>query len=103
MVKNYISGAHGAIIVADLTRHSSLTNTIDFANNFIEINPEGKMLFVGNKIDLNNEIQISEDEFQSNFSSFNSEIFFTSAKSGENVESLFLSLGSKLVGTDKSA
>lgn len=102
VVKNYIFGAHGAIIVADLTRPSSLSNSSDFAENFKNINPDGELLFVGNKTDLKNDIKISEDEFRDNFTSTSNNIFFTSAKSGENVDEMFRSLGLKLIGAEKS-
>ncbi len=102
IVKNYIGGAHGAIIVSDLTRPSSLSDTNEFAEKFKNINPDGELILVGNKTDLENDIKISEEEFRSNFVSSSSDIFFTSAKSGENVEFLFQSLGLKLIGAEKS-
>ena len=102
IVKSYISGAHGAIIVSDLTRPSSLSSTNEFAENFKSINPHGELIFVGNKTDLENDIKISEEEFRSNFYSSSDNIFFTSAKSGKNVEEMFQSLGLKLIGAEKS-
>ncbi len=102
VVKSYISGAHGAIIVADITRPNSLTPTIDFANNFIDANPDGKVVFVGNKTDLESDIKISEDDFRSKSLLLNSDVFFTSAKSGANVELLFQSFSLKLIGAENS-
>lgn len=88
---NYLQGAKGAIIVADLTRSETLEHLANHIQGFSAINPEGTIVIALNKSDL-----IDPDKLERSlyFPSFKTQsrildIYLTSAKTGENVESLF--------------
>lgn len=97
VIKSYINGAHGAIIVIDITRPNLLNQSLTYANQYKELNPKGEIIFVGNKIDLESSTKFNRENFIKTFVGFDSEVFFSSAKSGENVEEFFSHLGLKLV------
>ncbi|MFZ1291659.1 MAG: Rab family GTPase [Melioribacteraceae bacterium] len=96
VTKSYINGAHGAIIVTDITRPNTIIQSIDYANIFLELNPKAKIIFVGNKFDLSDTIQFDKEKYISNFKSYKTNFSFSSAKTGENVEEIFNILGEKL-------
>lgn len=94
--KIYFNGAHGAIIVTDITRPITIEKTIEFTNTFLQINPNAVIKFVGNKIDLA-ENDFDKEKYLTNFNSFDNSFSFTSAKTGENVENVFKQLAEKLL------
>ncbi|MBN1466896.1 GTP-binding protein [candidate division KSB1 bacterium] len=95
-VRNYLHGAHAAVIVLDLTRPQSYFEYKGMLDIFFDINPEAKIVFVGNKTDL-----ATDDETRKLVaemaSGYNTPLFFTSAKTGENVEKMFLELATALI------
>ncbi|TLZ80478.1 MAG: hypothetical protein E6K11_05160 [Methanobacteriota archaeon] len=54
------------------------------------------MEFLGNKIDLRDQLQISEDEMVQAARAYDSPFHFTSAKAGVNVETAFQSLAERV-------
>ncbi|MBA3045103.1 MAG: GTP-binding protein [Euryarchaeota archaeon] len=87
-------GAEGAMIVCDLTRKETLQSTVDYwIPELRKVVGEIPMIFVGNKCDLIDARQISEAELESTAKSFATQSYVSSAKTGENVEALFLKLG----------
>lgn len=97
-VKSYLRGAHGAIIVTDISRPNTAEKITDYINEFLNVNPKAKMVCVGNKFDLAEELNFNKDDYISKFNAAKCPIFFSSAKSGENVEEVFNSLGIQLIG-----
>jgi small GTP-binding protein len=94
---SYMHGAAGALIVCDMTRRSSLTIAVEYARQVRILNPKIHLEFVFNKVDLVNEQAVSDDDVFSFSSSYGDGTFFrTSAKTGEQVEELFLSLADKI-------
>lgn len=96
VTKSYINGAHGAIIVTDLTRQNTIQQSLDYAKIFLELNPKAKIIFVGNKSDLVENLQIDKEKYISNFNFYKTHFLFASAKTGENVEQIFSIIGEKL-------
>ena len=90
---SYLSGAAGFIYVVDATRKSTFVNIntdLDFLNKLYVDVPVVK---VANKLDL-----ISPEQASSMFREKGIEInFFTSAKTGENVNNIFYDLGNKMI------
>ncbi len=84
---NYLQGAGGAIIVADLTRPETIENIPTHCEQFNRINPDRPIVIALNKCDLllDKPPQISN-------------AYTTSAKSGEGVDMLFQNLCIKLAG-----
>ncbi|MBD3386537.1 GTP-binding protein [candidate division KSB1 bacterium] len=93
MIKNYFRGAHGAFVVFDLTRPDTLQTYSSFLDPFLQTNPNSKIIFIGNKIDL---IESPDEELQQLekiAACFKAPFFTTSAKTGENVEKMFIKMG----------
>ena len=97
VVKNYLRGAHGAIIVTDITRPNTSRILNDYTSEFLDINPKAKIIGVGNKIDLANDLGFDKKENLESYKVHVNNFFFTSAKTGENINEVFNSLGEELV------
>ncbi len=96
----YLRGAAGAIIVADITRSSSIDSIRTHVDMILSINPSAGIVLALNKLDLVKKSDerlayMKSDEFRNGFSG-SPVIHFTSARSGENVEELFLSIAEKI-------
>lgn len=90
---SYFLGAHGIIYVFDLTRPITYKN-IDIDLAYLRgLLPTGVIKIVGNKKDLVSDSQI--DAIRNDLT-VNCDLF-TSAKTGENVETLFQELGMALL------
>ncbi len=97
---NYYRGAAGAIIVCDLTRKPTLDKMEEYAKTFLEINRAAPLVFVGNKVDLENERVVSDADLAAIAQPHDAPLYTSSAKTGENVEELFMRLGKLLVKRD---
>ena len=87
----YFLGASCIIFVYDLTRpvtHEKIKADIKFINKIL---PGCLIKIVGNKSDL-----LTEEELTKNKTALPTDIY-TSAKTGENVESLFMDIGRELI------
>jgi small GTP-binding protein len=90
-------GADGVIFVCDFTREETLRSLEEYwlpsiGDNISKLG----LVFVANKSDLTDGAQFSLDELQKLASKYSSLAYSSSAKTGENVEKLFLSLGEML-------
>lgn len=96
IVSQYLLGAEGAIIVADLTRQETIDNLQEYIQLFSSVNPKASAIIVAfNKCDLFTKDEcekFSKPSFYSNFPKVKA-IYLTSAKIGKNVEQLFYELG----------
>ncbi|MDO9536713.1 MAG: Rab family GTPase, partial [Thermoplasmata archaeon] len=96
-------GAEGAMIVCDLTRKETLTSIVEYwIPELRKVTGDIPLIFVGNKCDLIDSRQISEEELKEIAAKFNSNSYVASAKTGENVESLFISLGEAVLTTGET-
>ena len=98
VVTSYLRGAHGAIIVTDITRPRTIENTNEFVDRFLGINPKAKIIFVGNKLDLVDEQNFDKESYISSVCSNKYELLFTSAKTCENINEVFTNLGEQIIG-----
>lgn len=92
---HYVKGSAGYLLVVDGTRRETLEGAVDLVNKIeTEI---GKLPFVValNKTDL--ECEMSLEDIEAGFGEFNAEWFETSAKTGKNLEALFLELTKKMI------
>ncbi len=97
----YLRGASGGIIVADITRERSLESIPGHIDTILASNPLAGIVVALNKLDLVKEddkrlIYLKSDEFMNRLKGIPS-VLFTSALTGENVEMLFLSLADKIL------
>jgi Ras-related protein Rab-6A len=91
LIPMYIRESHIVLFVYDITRKESFENIPKWFSDVLDIKSnETVFVLVGNKIDLESERQISYEEGE-DFAQKNNMYFFeTSAKTGKNIENLFL-------------
>lgn len=88
----YFHGARGILAACDLTRYETLTDLGDWVETvFNTVRPVPIVLAV-NKADLDARAAFDEPQVQSVASAFRAPYFFTSARTGENVEPAFRAL-----------
>jgi len=92
MIKNYYAGSAGVLAIGDLTRMETVESLIEIVQKFLSVSPLAKLLFIGNKVDIVQDVKIERKKVQKVADHFQSEFLFTSAKTGELVEEAFLKL-----------
>jgi Ras-related protein Rab-6A len=90
LIPGYLRDAHCALIIFDVANRSSLNN----AENWLQLYNENKTgegftLLVGNKIDLKEQREVSEEEGKSKAKELGVIYYEVSAKTGDNLEELF--------------
>jgi small GTP-binding protein len=94
---SYMQGTAGAMIVCDITRRETLTISAEYARQARIMNPKIRLVFVCNKVDLENERVIPDADLLSVSSTFSDGMFFlSSAKTGEQVGEAFIHLADKI-------
>ena len=91
--KSYFLGANGIIFVFDLTRPSTYAKIDEELAYFLELLPKASVQIVGNKSDLLDEMEI--EDIKKELAEKIDHI--SSAKTGENVEIMFKTLGELMV------
>ncbi len=97
VVRNYFRGAQGALVVHDVSRPESLDALAEYCDQFLAVAPQAKLVAVGNKCDLVHARNLAVSNLKKLGKQKLLPHFFTSAKSGENVEAAFLALTRMLV------
>lgn len=94
----YFQGARGVLGVCDLTRPSTLDGLDDWVTSVFKVVGEIPVVYAVNKVDLKDEVMIlfGPKEIAARAKAFDAPWRYTSAKSGENVESAFKDLGEKI-------
>ena len=87
---SYYRGAHGAIVVFDLTNKESFNDVHKWVNDFSNITNQNSnmrsVVIVGNKNDLIDKREVSQDDIDKYISINNFNYVETSAKEGSNIE-----------------
>jgi small GTP-binding protein len=90
---SYLIGTAGFIYVIDPTRPQTFAHFDEECLFLKEGFPQSKLVTVANKIDL-----VDSEEWQQQINMQQHKIdFFTSAKTGQNVEEVFLELGKRML------
>ena len=90
LLKSYVIGARGALLMFDLTRAMTLEKIPQWVNICRKENPKLPILFLGSKADLSDDMNISKDYIMSYKDEFNLYDYLeVSSKTGNNVESAF--------------
>ncbi len=89
---NYYMGASGALVVADLLREETIKDMPKIIDRFKKVSPNSPIVLAGNKKDLLEEGSKAEKAFSKIAEKENFPIFFTSAKTNENVKESFVTL-----------
>jgi small GTP-binding protein len=98
ITKAYYRGAHGILLVYDVTSAESFNQTRQWMRSIQENMTEAvSIVFVGNKCDM--ERKVSLEDAQALANEFNVEYCETSAKEGTNVESTFMRLAKLVMET----
>jgi small GTP-binding protein len=91
ITKAYYRGAHGILLVYDVTSTESFNQTRQWMQSIQENMTEPvSVIFVGNKCDM--ERRVDKEDAQELANEFEVEYFETSAKTGEGVEQTFVRL-----------
>jgi small GTP-binding protein len=96
--ETYYINTAGAILVCDLTRRETLDKTKEWAQMLHTSNsPDDTMLVLAiNKSDC--EPTFNEEEIKKVADELKAPYFYTSAKTGQNVQNSFMSIASRLLG-----
>jgi len=94
---SYLRGAAGAVLVCDLTRAGTLDSLRTRADDLLSINPGAQFVVAANKRDLADQQQIFPPQVEAVAADLNAPYYLTSAKTGDEVETLFRHLGRLLV------
>ena len=89
IIKNYYRNNNGIFLVFDLTNKQSFENLDLWLNEINSIVENKKIIILGNKIDLNNIIQVSDEDILNFKEKSGFQIIKTSAKDGKNIEHAF--------------
>src|SRR3989440_12919632 len=92
----YFYGARGILAVCDVTRRKTLEDLDDWIEGVYSVTGKIPIEFLGNKIDLKDQIQISEDDMVQAARAYDSPFHFTSAKAGVTVENAFQYLAERV-------
>jgi Ras-related protein Rab-1A len=102
----YYRGAHGIIVVYDVTDQKSFDNITKWLKEIDTFaGPSVQKLLVGNKSDLENERMVLTDQGKTLAESLKIPFVETSAKNADNVEQTFILMASDIKahsGKDKS-
>jgi small GTP-binding protein len=85
----YFEGCQGVIAVCDMTRKETLFDL----SHWIQLTKKQvgnvPMVFLGNKVDLRDRVQVTDEELARIGGIHSAPVFVTSAKTGQNVEDAF--------------
>lgn len=92
----YFYGAKGIIAVCDVTRRNTLEELDDWIEGVYNVSGKIPIQFLANKADLEEQVTMSERDLAQAAKAYDSRYYFTSAKTGKNVERAFLELAKKI-------
>ncbi|KAF1742414.1 hypothetical protein MXB_5648 [Myxobolus squamalis] len=93
IASTYYRGAHGVIIVFDLTSHQSFVNISKWFEEIKERSERDAVpILVGNKLDMPGRA-VTTEEAEKKAASFQMDYFEVSAKDGSNIENAFHRVG----------
>lgn len=87
--KANFTGAKGALLVCDITRRYTLQRMEDWAKATTNVTGNIPMVALINKADLMDKADFSDSDVRDIIGKYNIPYFYTSAKTGENVEKAF--------------
>jgi len=94
----YYRGAHGIIMVYDVTNYESFEHVEEWLNEVNRHASESTLkLLVGNKADLADDKKVSTDEAKAFADNLSISFLETSAKNATNVEAAFLTMAKQLI------
>jgi len=92
----YLKKAHGVFLVFDLKRLDTFEKLDRWFADVQEQSPTAKVIVIGNKNDLTEELPFGKNEILERFQA--KEFFTTSAKTGAKVQDAFIQMGQLILG-----
>lgn len=92
----YFHGAQGILAVCDVTRYETLNDLDDWIEAVFRTVKPIPIVFTVNKVDLDDRAAFGEPQVREATAAFAASHFYTSAKTGQNVEAAFIALGSAI-------
>lgn len=94
---SYLRGAAGAVLVCDVTRPETLRALKQYATDLFHVSPNAQVAIAANKIDLVQQRAINTTEVAMLAGQIDAPFLFTSAKVGDQVNTLFRNLALAIV------
>jgi small GTP-binding protein len=94
---SYLRGAAAAVLVCDLTRPETLDSLHAHMDDLLGVSPGAQLVLAANKCDLADQQQLTPAQIETVAAGLCAPYRLTSAKTGEEVETLFRHLGRLLV------
>ena len=89
----YFYGAQGILAVCDTTRIETLKDIHGWIDSVRDVIGDVPIIFLANKNDLKDQMTFGQTELDQEVSKYGMPAFFSSAKTGENVDNAFTQLG----------
>jgi len=99
--KANFTGAKGALLVCDLTRKYTLARMDEWAKSIINETGKIPMVALVNKADLKERADFTEDDVKDAIGKYGISYYYTSAKTGDNVEKAFGQVCEMMLEADK--
>ncbi|MFQ5837553.1 MAG: Rab family GTPase [Thermoplasmata archaeon] len=93
----YFEGAQGVLAVCDLTRPDTLDDLHTSLSTVLRITGRIPVVIVGNKVDLQDQMQVREQDVAAFAKTHSCPYKITSAKTGENVRQAFRNIAKQFV------
>lgn len=93
----YFYGAQGILAVCDITREDTLGELDAWIESVFQTVSEVPVVFAVNKVDLKPRAAFSDEQVKQATEAFDAPYYYTSAKTGENVEQAFADLSRAIV------
>jgi small GTP-binding protein len=94
---NYFRNANGGIVVCDITRRETLENLDLWTSSLVNTAGKVPIVLIINKYDLRSDAKFELEQLKHLADEFQAPCFYTSAKTGENVEAAFYALSESMV------
>lgn len=93
---SYFFGTRGSLAICDSTNIDTLDALDDWVESLYEVAGKVPLIFLANKSDLKDSLQVNEEMLKERASKYNAPYYYTSARTGENVDKAFFELGKLL-------
>ena len=94
--ENYLRGSHGALIMFDLTKKATLAHVKQWIEEVYAVCPNIPLVLIGNKSDLPHKDNMTA-KGKKMAESAGAEFYVTSAKTGNHMKEVFLTVTNKII------
>ena len=95
--QSYLAKAEAGVLVYDVTRKETYENINNWYEEIKKVTPTISLILVGNKIDLEDQRQVSKEQGEALAEKLEVSYIETSAKTGENIEDAFKMLALQMI------